>query len=122
LRKREEAAVEVTREVVLEAPVEEVWSALTEAEQLERWFANEVELELEPGGEGVFRWADGEERHAVVEIVEPERRFEFTWDDSRVCIELETVPAGTRVLVRETLGAGWATALALHALALAQRV
>ena len=114
--------MEVTREVVLEAPVEEVWSALTEAEQLERWFANEVELELEPGGKGVFRWADGEERYAVVEIVETERRFEFTWDDSHVYIELETVPAGTRVLVRETLGAGWATALALHALAVAQRV
>ena len=114
--------MEVTREVVLEAPVEEVWAALTEPEQLEQWFANTVELELVPGGEGIFRWGDGDERHAVVETVEPERRFEFTWDDSRVCIELEAVPAGTRVLVRETLGAGWATALALHALALVQRV
>ena len=114
--------MEVTREVVLEAPVEEVWSALTEPEQLEEWFANDVELELEPGGVGVFRWADGEERHVVVETIEPERRFEFSWDESRVCIELEPVPAGTRVLVRETLGAGWSTALALHAMALAQRV
>ena len=76
--------MEVTREVVLEAPVEEVWSALTEPERLAEWFANDVELELEPGGEGVFRWDDGEERHAVVEEVEPERRFAFTWDESRV--------------------------------------
>ena len=113
--------MEVTREVVLEAPVEDVWAALTEAVQLEEWFANDVELELVPGGEGVlFRWDDGEERHAVVEIVEPERRFEFTWDDSRVCIELEAVPAGTRVLVpRRSAPAG--DALALHAMALAQR-
>ena len=109
--------MEVTREVVLEAPVEEVWSALTEPEQLERWFANDVELELEPGGEGVFRWDDGEERHAVVEAVEPERRFEFTWDDSRVCIELEETEDGTRVFVTETLGAGWGTSLELMALA-----
>ena len=72
---------EVTREVVLEAPVEEVWSALTDPERLEEWFANDVELELEPGGEGTFRWDDGEERHAVVEEVDPERRFAFTWDD-----------------------------------------
>jgi uncharacterized protein YndB with AHSA1/START domain len=114
--------VEVTREVVLEAPVEDVWAAITEAEQLEEWFANDVELELVPGGEGVFRWDDGEERRAVVETVDPGRRFEFTWDESRVCIELEAVPAGTRVLVRETLGAGWATALALHAMSLPQRV
>src|SRR5688572_14443486 len=75
---REESVVEVTREVVLDAPVEEVWSALTEPERLEEWFANDVELELEPGGEGTFRWDDGEERHAVVEEVDPERRFAFT--------------------------------------------
>ena len=90
--------MEVTREVVLEAPVEEVWEALTEPERLEEWFANDVELELEPGGDGVFRWDDGEERHAVVEEVEPGRRFAFTWDDEgRVEIELDEVDGGTRV-------------------------
>ena len=109
--------MEVTREVVLESPVEEVWSALTESERLEEWFANDVELELAPGGEGVFRWDDGEERRAIVETVEPERRFAFTWDESRVCIELEEIECGTRVVVTETLGAGWSTALALRALA-----
>jgi uncharacterized protein YndB with AHSA1/START domain len=111
--------VEVTREVVLEAPVEEVWAALTEAELLEEWFANDVELELEPGGDGVFRWDDGEERHAVIEEVDPERRFAFTWEDGRVAIELEEVEGGTRVLVTETAGAGWGTALSLRALAFA---
>ena len=87
------------------------------AERLEEWFAHDVELDLEPGGEGVFRWDDGDERHAVVEEVEPERRFAFTWGDSRVCIELDAVEDGTRVLVTETLGAGWGTALAIQALA-----
>ena len=111
--------MEVTREVVLEAPVEEVWDALTDPEQLEEWFANDVELDLERGGDGVFRWDDGEERHAVVEEVVPERRFTFTWDDKgRVEIELEEVEGGTRVLVTETAGAGWSTALSLRALAL----
>jgi uncharacterized protein YndB with AHSA1/START domain len=113
----EEARVEVQREIVVAAPVEEVWSALTEAERLEEWFANDVELELEPGGVGTFRWDDGEERHAVVEEVEPERRFAFTWDEGHVEIELAEVDAGTRVLVTETAGAEWATALSLHALA-----
>jgi uncharacterized protein YndB with AHSA1/START domain len=117
LHKTREARVEVQREIVVAAPVEEVWSALTEAERLEEWFANDVELELEPGGTGTFRWDDGEERHAVVEEVEPERRFAFTWDESRVEIELVEVDAGTRVLVTETAGAEWATALSLHALA-----
>ena len=107
---------QVTREIVLEAPVEEVWSALTEPERLEEWFANDVELELEPGGEGTFRWDDGEERHAVVEEVDPERRFAFTWDESHVSIELDEVEGGTRVTVTETVDAGWGTALTLQAL------
>ncbi len=112
------AGEQVSREVVLEAPVEEVWEALTEPERLEEWFANDVELELEPGGDGVFRWDDGEERHAVVLEVEPNRRFAFTWEDGRVSIELEEVEEGTRVLVTETAAAGWSTALSLRALAL----
>jgi uncharacterized protein YndB with AHSA1/START domain len=111
--------VEVRREIVLASELEEVWSAVTEAERLEEWFANDVELEPEPGGEGCFRWDDGEERRVVVEEVEPERRFVFTWDESRVVIELEPFEGGTRVVVTETLGSGWGTALALHASAFA---
>jgi len=114
---REEGTVEVEREIVVPAPVEEVWAALTEPDRLEEWFANDVELALEPGGKGIFRWADGDERHVVVEEVLPERRFRFTWDESRVEIELVEVEDGTRVTVTETLGAGWGTALSLQALA-----
>lgn len=115
--------MEVKREIVLPAEPDEVWSALTEPERLEEWFANDVQLEPEPGGAGIFRWDDGEERHAVVEEVVPGRRFAFTWDESHVAIELEQVDDGTRVVVTETLsldgsGSGWGTALELHALAL----
>jgi uncharacterized protein YndB with AHSA1/START domain len=116
--------MEVEREIVVPAPAEEVWAALTEAERLEEWFANEVELDPTEGGEGRFRWDDGDERRAVVVEAVPERRFVFDWDESpgstsRVAIELEPVEDGTRVRVTETLGAGWGTALALRALALA---
>ena len=110
--------MEVQREIVVPAPIDDVWSALTEPERLQEWFANDVELELEPGGRGTFRWDDGDERRAVVEEVVPERRFSFTWDESLVEIELAEVEEGTRVLVTETAGAGWATALSLHARAL----
>jgi uncharacterized protein YndB with AHSA1/START domain len=111
--------VEVTREVVLEAPLDEVWDALTDPEQLEEWFANDVELDLEPGGDGVFRWDDGEERRVVVEEVEAGRRFAYSWDEGSVAIELEEVEEGTRVLVTETGDTGWSTALELRALAYA---
>ena len=96
--------MEVKREIVLDAPREEVWSALTEAEELERWFATDVELDAEEGGEGVFRWDDGDERRATVERVDPERAFEFTWGEEggRVALTLEDVPGGTLLTVVES--------------------
>ena len=107
--------MEVTREVVLEAPVEEVWSALTEPEQLERWFANDVELDPRPGGAGVFRWDDGAERHATVVVADPGERLVLDWDEEgEVEFVLEEVENGTRLLVRET-SPEWSTALELRA-------
>ncbi len=106
--------VEVTRELELDAPPDEVWEALTNPDELAEWFANEVELDPEPGGEGVFRWDDGDVRHAVVEEVVPLERFAFTWEDGRVVIELEEIPSGTRVTVVESPTAEWSTALELR--------
>src|SRR5262245_268924 len=71
--------MDVEREILLDAPPEEVWEALTDPEQLEEWFANDVEFDLERGG--VFRWDDGETRHAVVEEAVPERRLALRWWD-----------------------------------------
>jgi uncharacterized protein YndB with AHSA1/START domain len=96
--------MEVTREVELPAPPEEVWDAITDAERLEEWFATEVELEVRTGGLGIFRWGNGETRTAVVEEVDPPRRFGFRWtdgDQSEVVFDLEETPGGTRVTVRE---------------------
>jgi uncharacterized protein YndB with AHSA1/START domain len=121
--------VEVMREIVMPAPLTEVWEALTVPERLEEWFANDVELEAEPGGEGTFTWDNGEVRRAHVEEVEPGRRFVFRWTDeesspeseTRVAFTLEEVPEGTRLTVTEsapTLEAcagNWRAALELQA-------
>jgi uncharacterized protein YndB with AHSA1/START domain len=102
--------------VVPEQP-DEVWAALTDSERLEEWFASDVELDARPGGEGVFRWGDGEERRAVVREAEPEERLVLDWEDEgRVVVELEEVDGGTRVRVVEQ-SPEWSTALELHALA-----
>ncbi len=95
--------MEIRRVVVLPAEREEVWSALTDPERLEEWFANEVELDARPGGAGVFRWDNGEERRAVVELLEPEERLELTLDDDgSVAFTLEDDPDGTRLTVVES--------------------
>ena len=114
----------VRREIVLPSPREEVWEALTEPERLEEWFANDVELDPRPGGEGVFRWDDGSERRALVEVVEEPSRFAFEWregdDASSVDFTLEEVPEGTRLTVVESAPAAeWSWALELRASALA---
>ena len=111
--------MEIVREIVLPATREDVWEALTDEERLREWFANDVELDPRPGGTGVFRWDDGDVRHAAVEAVEPEELLVLRWeDDGRVELRLEDAPSGTRVLVRET-APEWSAALGLQALACA---
>ncbi len=109
--------MDVRREIVVPAEPSEVWEALTEPERLEDWFANDVELDPVPGGRGVFRWDDGEERVATVEAVEPERLLTLRWEDDGGEVEftLEPVPEGTRLVVVET-SPEWTTALELNAL------
>jgi uncharacterized protein YndB with AHSA1/START domain len=110
--------VEVTREIVFPVPPDEVWEALTDPDQLEEWFANDVELDPREGGEGVFRWDDGEERHATVVEAAPGERLVLDWDDDgTVELTLEEVEEGTRLLVRESTPE-FSTALELRALAL----
>ena len=109
--------MQVEREIVVPEPPEEVWEALTEPERLEEWFATEVELDARPGGEGVFRWGDGEERRAVVREVEEARRLVLEWEDGgEVVIELGETTGGTLVRVVEA-SPDVAPALELRALA-----
>src|SRR2546423_10449870 len=95
--------MEVTREIVLPAPREEVWAALTEAERLEEWFANDVELDARPGGEGVFRWDDGDERRAVVREAEPGERLVLDLgDEGQGVLQLDEGDGGTPGPVLQT--------------------
>ncbi len=109
--------MQVEREIVVpESPVE-VWEALTEPERLEEWFATEAELDPRPGGAGIFRWGDGEERRAVVREVEEAERLVLDWEDGgEVVVELQEAEDGTRVRIRET-SPEFTTALELRALA-----
>ena len=94
--------MEIEREIVVPASADEVWEALTEPDLLEEWFATEVDLDAQPGGSGVFRWGNGEERRAVVREAEPGERLVLEWEDEgEVVLELEEVEGGTRVHVVE---------------------
>jgi uncharacterized protein YndB with AHSA1/START domain len=111
--------MEIRREIDFPVSPDELWAALTDPEQLEEWFANDVELDPRPGGAGVFRWDDGEERRATVVEADPGERLVLDWDDEggEVELSLEETEEGTRLRVRES-SPEFSTALELRALAL----
>jgi uncharacterized protein YndB with AHSA1/START domain len=99
----------VTRETVLDLDRDDAWRAVTDAEQLEHWLADEVEIDLVEGGDLRVRYDDGRERHGTVEEVTEPERVVFRWHpvpdvdlETVVTIELEAAEDGTRVTVVET--------------------
>lgn len=73
------ASLEIEREVVIEAPAEVVWRTITEPDQMSQWFADRVELAVEPGAHGYLHFGD-QGGPVVVEAVEPPTRFSFRWN------------------------------------------
>lgn len=69
----------VEREILVEAPIDVVWRTITEPEQITKWFADRVELVLEPGGHGYMGFGE-QGGPVVVEVVDPPNRFSFRWN------------------------------------------
>jgi uncharacterized protein YndB with AHSA1/START domain len=103
----------IQRELILPAPPERVWAALTQADQLAAWFGTQAAIDLRPGGAITFIW-DGStgpvgNNSGVVEIVEPPRRFVFRWQSfaadvpsTRVEFTLEPHSEGTLLRLVES--------------------
>jgi uncharacterized protein YndB with AHSA1/START domain len=100
----------IERQMTFPATREDVWAAITEPEQISKWFGTETELDLRPGGAGVFRWGELEVR-VTVEEVTPPSRFSYRWEPSRtpsggpttlVEFDLEDIPGGTRLSLVES--------------------
>lgn len=96
----------VRREMILPVDRDTAWAALRDAQGLEAWLADEVELEVRAGAQGTVRWRTGEERLVVVEEVEERRLIALSWcepggESSIVELTLDDVPGGTRLVVVE---------------------
>lgn len=70
----------IEREFEIQAPVEAVWKALTDAEELTRWFP--MDANVEPGVGGVIRksWRGEEAGEWPIEIWEPNKHLKFVWE------------------------------------------
>jgi uncharacterized protein YndB with AHSA1/START domain len=73
------ADFQIERDVVIEAPVDVVWRTITEPDQITRWFADRVELDLKPGGHGYLGFGEDKGTAILVETVERPGRFAFRW-------------------------------------------
>ena len=72
--------MQIERETLIAAPVERVWSLLTEAEHVGAWFCDAgAEIDLKPGGEMVMRWAEHGVGRARIVDLDPPRRFSYRW-------------------------------------------
>jgi uncharacterized protein YndB with AHSA1/START domain len=88
----------IDREILIEAPVDVVWRTITEPDQITQWFADRVDLVIEPGAHGYLEFGD-QGGPVVVETVDPPVRFSFRWNHPRD----EAPAAGNSMLVEFTL-------------------
>ncbi|MGW5365838.1 SRPBCC family protein [Actinopolymorpha pittospori] len=104
----------IEREVLIAAPVERVWSVITEAEHIGSWFNDgETKVDLRPGGMMSLTWNDHGTHSILIEKVDPPHLFSWRWDpatskDPReaasTLVEFMLTPEGdgTRLRVVET--------------------
>ena len=69
----------IEREVLIDAPLEVVWSIVTQQEHIGRWFSDSAEVDLRPGGELVLRFGQHGTAIGTVERVERPHLFSFRW-------------------------------------------
>jgi uncharacterized protein YndB with AHSA1/START domain len=74
----------IGREIFIEAPVDVVWRAITEPDQIVQWFSDEADVELKAGYEGALIFTErATKEQAVAQITvqafEPDRSFSYRW-------------------------------------------
>ncbi len=92
----------IERELLLDAPAEEIWNAVTG----DGWLADHVDFDLRPGGDAHFR-SERSEKHGWVEEASAPERLAFWWavdGEPATRVELTITKSGelTRLRVIET--------------------
>jgi uncharacterized protein YndB with AHSA1/START domain len=69
----------IEREILIDAPLEVVWSVLTEPEHVSGWFSDSADIDLRPGGQAILTWEEHDTVHWRVERVDPPTFFSVHW-------------------------------------------
>ena len=89
----------IEKEIEVKAPISRVWRALTDYKEFGEWFRVALEGPFAPGqlvrGKVLYPGYEHLTWEAIVQKMEPERLFSFTWhpmkDDNSVDMENETL-------------------------------
>lgn len=73
-------ARELVNEITIDAPVEVVWKALSDADELQRWFPLECRVTPGVGGSIWFAWKEMMTGESRIDIWEPNRRLRTSWE------------------------------------------
>ena len=65
-------------EIIIDAPLEAVWKAISDAEELTRWFVEEASIEPGVGGTITISWGGDAKGHARIDAWEPNRTLRKT--------------------------------------------
>jgi uncharacterized protein YndB with AHSA1/START domain len=83
----------------LKHPVDAVWQALTQPEQLKQWFPSTVSGDFAPGGRLTFSFEthDVPDTHGEITELDEPRRLAFYWGDDHLRFELDPDGDGCRL-------------------------
>lgn len=94
-------------EIELGVPADVVWRALTDAEELERWFPPDARVEPGEGGSIWMSWGQGIEGAARIQVWEPGARLRLVekWGEGDAAVEFAldyfiTALSGGRTMLR----------------------
>ncbi len=89
-------------EKVIDAPVDEVWRAITEARGLEQWFPVEARVTPGPNGTIWLSWGEGAQGESRIFHWEPNKHFGWGEDygDTRLATDFHLEARGNQTVVR----------------------
>lgn len=106
----------IVKKIHIKATPTQVFAALTDKTQLERWFVPTATIDLRPGGEFHIEWMPGMGEGGNIVSVEPNKLFSFVWEGkfspspTTISFALSEENGGTMVTLTHSgigEGAGW---------------